>query len=142
MAPPVVVVAGAMANKPANGGEAWVRLSWIRGLQRLGCRVWFVEQIAESECTDDRRRPASFADSANLRWFRDVVGQFGLAGSSTLLCDSGEIEGLAPADLRDVAAGGALLVNISGHLAEPSLLGVFRRRAYVDIDPGFTQIWH
>ena len=32
----VVVVAGALANKPGQSGEAWVKLSWIRGLQRLG----------------------------------------------------------------------------------------------------------
>ena len=26
---PTVVVGGAVANKHLNGGEAWVRLSWI-----------------------------------------------------------------------------------------------------------------
>ena len=26
-----VVVAGALANKPGSGGEAWVRMSWVRG---------------------------------------------------------------------------------------------------------------
>ena len=37
-----VVVSGAIANKLLNGGEAWVRLSWILGLRRLGLDVWFV----------------------------------------------------------------------------------------------------
>jgi hypothetical protein len=71
-----------------------------------------------------------------------VTAQFGLSGRSALLCDTGEGEGIALADLRDLAAGGALLVNISGNLAEPSLRDLFARRAYVDIDPGFTQFWH
>ena len=31
-----VVVAGALANKPGSGGEAWVRMSWVRGLGQLG----------------------------------------------------------------------------------------------------------
>ena len=47
MSSPIVVVAGALANKPLNGGEAWVRMSWVRGLQRLGCEVWFLEEIDE-----------------------------------------------------------------------------------------------
>jgi len=141
MAGPVVVVAGALANKPANGGEAWVRLSWIRGLQRLGCEVWFVEEIAEGHCTDAARRPAPFAASANRAWFREVTARFGLAGRAGLLCGPGT-EGLSRAALADVAGRADLLVNISGHLADPALFGAFRRKAYVDIDPGFTQFWH
>ena len=33
------------------------------------------------------------------------------------------------------------LVNISGHIDHRVLLPAFRRRVYVDIDPGFTQAW-
>jgi hypothetical protein len=142
MAGPLVVVAGALANKPANGGEAWVRLSWVRGLERLGCRVALVEQIAEASCTDPARRPAPFAVSANRAWFAEVTARFGLAGRAGLLCDNGEGEGLTRAEIADLAAGADLLVNISGHLADPGIFGAFRRRAYVDIDPGFTQFWH
>ncbi len=39
-----IVVAGAIASKPRNGGEAWVRLSYVRGFRRLGLDVAFVEQ--------------------------------------------------------------------------------------------------
>jgi hypothetical protein len=35
-----------------------------------------------------------------------------------------------------------LLVNISGNLTWTPLLERVRRRAYIDIDPGFTQFWH
>ncbi|HZI38139.1 MAG TPA: hypothetical protein VFF24_07525 [Acidimicrobiia bacterium] len=142
MAGPLVVVAGALANKPANGGEAWVRLSWVRGLERLGCRVALVEEIAEASCTDTARRPAVFAASVNRAWFADVTARFGLTGRAGLVCDNGEGEGLTRAEVADLAAGADLLVNISGHLADPELFGAFRRRAYVDIDPGFTQFWH
>ena len=38
------IVAGALANKPYNGGESWVRLSWILGLRRLGFAVHVIEQ--------------------------------------------------------------------------------------------------
>jgi hypothetical protein len=41
-----------------------------------------------------------------------------------------------------VAAEADLLVNISGHLQVPALMRLLRRKAYVDLDPGFTQFWH
>ena len=56
-----LVVSGAIANKHLNGGEAWVRLSWILGLRRLGFDVWFVEQIDEATCVDAAGAPAPFA---------------------------------------------------------------------------------
>jgi hypothetical protein len=137
-----VVVAGALANKPANGGEAWVRMSWVRGLERLGCDVTFVEQIEGGFCTDDEGRPAPLASSANLRWFREVTGAFGLGAKAMLLSDTGEADGIPLREMLDVAVAADLLVNISGHLSHEKLKGVFRNRAYVDIDPGFTQFWH
>lgn len=142
MTAPVVLVAGALANKPRNGGEAWVRLSWIRGLVRLGCDVWFVEQVADANCTDGERRHVPFAVSENASWFRSVTERFGLAGRSALVCDTGEVEGVTLDRMKAVAQDADLLVDISGNLTDPALRDGPRTRAYVDIDPGFTQIWH
>jgi hypothetical protein len=47
-----IVVSGALANKPGNGGDAWTRLSWTLGFKRLGHEVYFVEQISPSTCGD------------------------------------------------------------------------------------------
>jgi hypothetical protein len=41
-----IVVAGALANKCWNGGNAWVPISWALGFRKLGFRVLFIEQIA------------------------------------------------------------------------------------------------
>jgi hypothetical protein len=38
--------------------------------------------------------------------------------------------------------GGDLLVNVSGNVRSPELRRRFRRTAFVDVDPGFTQFWH
>ena len=56
---PTVMVGGAVANKYLNGGEAWVRLSWVLGLARLGYDVCFVEQIAASSCVAPTAGPPS-----------------------------------------------------------------------------------
>src|SRR6202023_1897439 len=99
------LVGGALANKYLNGGEAWVRLSWIRGFQRLGYRVHFVEQIDTAACVDEHGEPAPFERSAARAYFDRVVDQFGLTGAATLvLCDGQATSGLAYEDLLDLAA--------------------------------------
>jgi hypothetical protein len=116
-----VVVAGALAAKPRNGGEAWVRLSYLLGLRELGADVTFVEQL------DDVAPDA-------LAWFEAVCERFEVDG--TLVDASGRaLRGgeLEPADA---------LLNLSGNLRVARLLARCRRRAYIDLDPCFTQIWH
>jgi hypothetical protein len=127
----VAVVSGALGNKPGQSGEAWVKLSWIRGLQRLGIDVWFVEQLAESMEGDERA----------AAWFRAVTERFDLAERAALLERGESIVGPSVEDLAALAAE-ATLVNISGHLTFAPLFESFRRRVLVDIDPGFTQFWH
>jgi len=138
-----VVVAGSLANKVGNGGEAWVRLSWVLGLARLGFDVVFLEEISSATCVDSRGQPAPFRQSANLSWFVQVTTRFGLVEGSALVLDGGsDVHGLTREQLLGRLDGAALLVNISGHVRTPLLLSRPGRRAYVDIDPGFTQMWH
>ena len=58
-----IVVAGALANKPHNGGNAWVVLSWVRGFQLLGFDVVFVEQLAPDACVDEQGVRCTFEPS-------------------------------------------------------------------------------
>jgi hypothetical protein len=126
----IAIVAGALANKPESGGEAWVRLSWVLGLRRLGWEVHLVERL---------ERP----DPAAQRYFEAVTGAFGLDGSASLLDGRGEgLHGQGEKHLLEVAAEADLLFNISGHLGPGPLRSAPRRRVYVDLDPGFTQAWH
>lgn len=139
----VVLVAGAIANKSLNGGEAWVRLSWVLGLKRLGCKVLFVEQIDPATCVDEEGNPAPFETSVNRRYFDAVMEEFGLTGAAALLCgEGGKTSGLELAETLEIAGEADLLVNISGHLSLEPLLKKVRRKAYIDLDPGFTQFWH
>jgi hypothetical protein len=137
-----VIVAGALANKPGNGGEAWVRLTWALGLRRLGCEVVLAEQLPDAACTDAAGGPAPFAESVNRAWFDALVERFGLAGAACLVRTEGrETSGLPFDALVAFAERAQLLVNLSGHL---TLAPVFERvasRLYVDLDPGYTQLW-
>lgn len=123
-----VVVSGAVANKRGQGGSIWVRMSWAEGLRQLGFDVLFVEQV------DDPTAAGAFAT---------VMKEFGFEGSAALLGPSGEpLCGLAPTELLARAEEAELLVNISGHLRWRPLVRRIRRRAFLDLDPGYTQVWH
>ena len=138
---PAVVLAGALANKPNSGGEAWVRLSWVRGFQRLGLEVRFVEELSSSACVDAAGLPTPPGESVNVAYFRSVVDRFALRDVATLLVDGEPVLGEDVDDLLGLAPS-AVLVNISGHLSDRRLFSSFRSRVLVDIDPGFTQFWH
>ncbi len=139
-----VIVGGALANKPDSGGEAWVRLSWADGLRRLGFDVWLVEQIEPASCVDAGGQAVPFEHSRNRAYFAQVVGDCGWENRASLVClgEPRQVEGVDWETVTSAVADAALVVNISGHLREPALLRPARARAYVDIDPGFTQIWH
>lgn len=114
-----VLLAGALANKPGNGGAAWTRLSWALGFRELGFDVHFVEQV--DEC-----------DAAAAAWFSEITERFGLP--ATLLTRAAPDASTVPdADL---------LVNISGHLTRTDVRARARMSVFVDLDPGYTQVWH
>jgi hypothetical protein len=137
------IVAGALANKPRNGGAAWVRLSWIAGLARLGFDVCFLEQIESDVCVDSEGRRAAFEESVNRSFFDEIVAKFGLAGSAALIQDAGsDLSGAAWSEVLEWADDAEFLVNMSGHLKLEPLMRRVRRKVFVDTDPGFTQMWH
>lgn len=139
---PAVIVSGALANRPRNGGGAWARLNWLLGLRRLGCDVFFLEQIRGDTCVNDAGVPVAPEASVNVAYFRDVLAAFGLdRGAALIIDDKTSLWGLQHGELLDVADAADLLINISGHLTLESLFHRIHRKAYVDLDPGFTQMW-
>ena len=125
-----ILVAGAVANKAGQGGEAWVRLNWVLGLRKLGFEVLFTEQLSAG------------APESGVDFFRATMQRHGLLESSALIGDGPTLCGMEFARVLDFASGADALINISGHLTLDAVFERIARRAYVDIDPGFTQIWH
>jgi hypothetical protein len=139
----IVVVSGAIANKHLNGGATWTRLNWLLGFKQLGFRVFFVEQIEGQNCVDSAGALTPFENSANLAYFKQVIGQFDLSGTAALIFENGEqVFGLSYDELLGIAEDAELLVNITGHLTFEPIMSRIRRKVYVDLDPGFTQFWH
>jgi hypothetical protein len=139
------VVAGAIANKYGNGGEPWIRLSWIAGLRRLGYRVLFIEQVPLGTRIVERSESGADDDAhvVCLDWYRRIIDEFGLAGCAALIgADGRDIDGVTYDDALAFARSADVLVNISGHLTLPALKDAPRRKVFVDEDPGFTQFWY
>jgi hypothetical protein len=138
-----VIVSGAVANKHRHGGSIWVRMSWAESLRSLGHDVLFVEELSDASAVDAAGRRAEPARSANADVFDAAMAEFGFADSSALLDgDGGCLRGLHRAQLEERFEGADLLVNISGHLRRPDLVAMPRCRAFIDLDPGYTQVWH
>jgi len=142
MKKPVLLLSGALANKPFNGGNAWSRLSWILGFKRLGFDVCFVEQINRNCCVDANGMIADFTNSVNVAYFKAVMVQFGLERSSALICEDGQAWGIPLEELTARARRTDLLFNLSGHLTLSELKSTPACKVYYDDDPGFTQFWH
>ena len=133
-----IVVSEALANKAGNGGAAWVPLSWVRGLEKLGFDVWFVEELRVPQGVTEA---PSGQTHDPFGYFRHVVEKFGLTPRAALIVEGEVAVGPSIEELRDIAAG-SVLVNIGGHLTDQRLWPLFRSRVMVDLDPGFSQIWH
>ncbi|MEN6303839.1 MAG: hypothetical protein ABFD96_13995 [Armatimonadia bacterium] len=130
-----IVVLGMMGRCPF-GGQTWLYLNWLRGLQHLGFDVWYVEDDTvwpfdpeRNEITDD----CAYA----VRHIADCMARIGLDGKWAFrLADrTGACWGLTADELNDLYRSCDALLNIVGatdlrdeHMAAPL-------RAYVETDP-------
>jgi hypothetical protein len=138
---PTVLISGALAQVPGNGGMAWFHLQLLLGLRRLGWGVLFLDRIDPGQCVGESGRPAAPAESVNLRWLRSVMERFGMADAWSLDAGAAGTLGVPRERVLRLAGDAPLLLNVMGYANDAALLGAVRRRVFVDIDPGFPQMW-
>jgi hypothetical protein len=138
---PLILVAGSIAANYLNGGIAWERLSWALGLKKLGFEIFVVDQLDRGRCVFPEGVEPAYENCLNRDYFRRIIGRFGLADSTVLLGDGGEvIHGPGYSDLLERAEAAEMLVNVAGNLRLADLKQRVRVRVYVDVDPGLTQL--
>ncbi|MBS1843448.1 MAG: hypothetical protein JST53_03430 [Actinobacteria bacterium] len=123
---PTIAIAGSIAQRPRRPGHAWALLAYPLGFRELGYEVVFVDRLDAG---------------GDAGWFAQAMAVAGLEGRWALLRGDEEPLGLSRAALRRELEGAELLLNINGFLEDRDLLGAARRRVYLDLDPGFGQIW-
>lgn len=139
-----IMIAGCIAGAgPGYGGNTWAFLQYILGLRRLGFDIYYVEQIADEKCVDEKGRRVSFNDSVNASQFRGLLDRFALVDHAALFDGAGSNSvGLAREEIDKLAPDINLLINLSGILRLDFILSKVRKRMYLDMDPGYTQMWH
>ena len=122
------LVAGGVVQRSGAAGHAWVFAQYVKGLRALGWRVVFVDRVVDGGWEPERSRAV-----LELLGGPDGVAVLDAAGAS--------VYGLTRSALVDVARDADLLLNVMGYLDDPELLEAVGRRAFLDIDPGFGQMW-
>jgi hypothetical protein len=137
----VVISVYKVANFPEGGGHFWVYMQYVQGLLRLGCDVYWLEQILPSSDPE--------AETGLLANFFERMKRFGLEGKTLPYTVDRDPEGGAgsfhfvgctSAQAEAVLRRADLLLNFH-YAIDPRLLASVRRTALVDIDPGLLQYW-
>jgi hypothetical protein len=128
-----ILLSGMVAGDPHQGGASWAVLQYVAGLAECGHEIVLVEPLK-------RDRGELAGAPAVVEYFRSLP----LIGEGAALLDEGSCEtvGLSYRQLVEFAAGADLLLNISGMLRDERLLAPIPVRAFLDLDPGFNQVWH
>jgi hypothetical protein len=136
----VVISVYKVANFPDGGGHFWVYMQYAQGLRRLGCEVYWLEEV---HLPDDPDRAAYLVST-----FAERMQRFGLEGRALLYArdrrqrssSAFQFITCSRSEAEAVLRRADLLLNFH-YAIDPRLLAVARRTALVDIDPGLLQYW-
>jgi hypothetical protein len=137
----VIVGSGFVAQYPQGGGVFSVVLQYLLGLRRLGCQVCWLELLW----------PQGGDDRALISTFVEQLAAFGLQEDFCLIYfprgqwpEAGperEWFGFSPDRFWRFCREADLLLDLCYSVRPPDLLAAARRTAFLDLDPGFMQLW-
>ena len=136
-----IIISGSIAQKPWHGGHTWVFLQYLLGFKKLGWEVLFLDRLDPAMCVDSAGKTCPIEESTNLSYLQRVMQRFGLDGAYSVVCDDGRSIGLPREEVLRRTSRSALLLNVMGFLRDPEILDRARKRVFLDIDPGFGQMW-
>ena len=119
----------------ASAGHVCSIMHWALGFRELGCEVWIVDAISSAELSPPA---ADGLASPQEEFWRAIVEEFDFHGRECFLID-GQSTSLEA--FREFASGADLFVNYSGQFKRSICFGARTVKAYLDVDPAFTQLW-
>ena len=133
----LIALAGSIAQRPGYAGHAWLFLQYVFGFRKLGWEVIFLDRL------DDEMVAASAEAGVepHLSWFRHVM-RYGEVANYSLAMPHGKRVGIQPVRLRSLLREADLLLDVNGFAGDDELSGLVRRKVFLDIDPGFNQMWY
>lgn len=140
--PKRIVVGGSVAQRPGQGGHTWLFVQYALGLKRLGWDVLLLDRLEPDMCRDAAGAPCRFDASWNLAYWSAVMEAFGLGDRASLIYDRGaQVAGLPMREVLAHVRSSACLLNVMGFIDHEPILEEASLNVFVDIDPGFTQMW-
>lgn len=137
-----IIIGSMISQPPYRPGIAWDWMQLAVGFQRLGHDVYYLEQVEPEWCVDAHGKQCRFEDSLNQRLFHLTMQRFGFTERACQVYGGGEATfGMSLQALAAVCRQTDLLLNISGHVKLPLVLGSVHCRVYMDQDPVYTQLW-
>lgn len=117
------------------GGHTCAIMSWAMAFREMGWEVWITEHLDEKQLDAHPTIPET---TLQENFWRQCVAEFGFEGRECLI-----IKGESPelAAMLEFAEGADLFLNYSGQFPLVDLLKGVKKRAYLDVDPAFTQLW-
>jgi hypothetical protein len=137
----LLVVLGMMGRCPF-GGQTWLYLNWLRGFQKLGHDVYYVEDDATWPY-DPRVDSITDDPSHAVRYLGRVLKEVGLEGRwayRALYRGPREVYGLSREQLVQLYRECDALLNLCGATVLNDDHGLARRRIYVETDPVTNQL--
>jgi len=136
----IIILSGSIGRLPV-GGHAWIDMQYLAGLRALGHEVYYLEDCGEGswvynwdtgEVTTDLDYPAGYV--------HDCLDGIGL-GDRWIYRAGTSAGGMGQDEFVDVCSRADLLLirAVPLNLWRPEYFRP-RRRAFIDADPGFTQI--
>jgi hypothetical protein len=133
----VVIATGDTSATPEFAGSTWVRLQYLLGFERLGFRTYWIDRLGRVEPRRTRRSAEYFATR-----FDQTARTFEFADRYSIVYQGGESYfGMGREQIDDLIGDADLLLTIGAKLPADCPLLRIARRAYLDVDPGFTQAW-
>lgn len=135
-----IVVSGSIGRLPV-GGHAWIDMQYLAGFRELGHDVYYVEDTGHESWVYDWDAEAVTTElDYPAGYVADCLALLGLRDRWSYRTTS-EARGLSIDATREVLAGAdLLLIRAVPHDVWRPEYDLPRRRAFVDSDPGFTQI--
>lgn len=127
-----IAIGGTIAQKPGCPGHAWQFLQYLLGFRRLGYEVLLLDRVPAAVSGVEAER--------SRRWLEAVMAGAGLEHCWSLQVGE-RTAGVERAAVLRFLADADVLINVMGFITDPELLAAARRRAFLDTDPGFGQMW-
>ena len=117
-------------------------LQYLLGFRKAGWDVVFLDRLEPEMCRDTSGHQVRVEDSWNLRYFHDVMGRFGFRDDSAVVFNGRTATfGLSRTEIVERVAASEALINVMGFFNDAEILAAAPRRIFLDIDPGFGQMW-